>query len=203
MGINIASYWPLPIIGRQVVNLFDCGIQHTYSHQLDGSIKLREEQTVAGKPNVWMDDWKYHYDPVRGILESEDLYPKTGVYKYFWWQTVKSVECLPGKEIVWGGVENIGETISAPCVTSGIFGQYGNQAVHFIELIPIFKTKAAGSFSNVLAIEYWQSWGSAPVGGGKLWLAPGRGQIKAQWSVNGVPTGFGMEVTKVSPIYIE
>jgi len=184
-SFKAADYWPNPPPGTQIVNTFDNGIVQTYSiASPDKGIRLHE--VING---TWNDDWLYYFDPSRGVLEYSDWYPATKWYQFG--QIVKQ-PCAPGKEIIWGNIQQVGDTIQGQCQTSGIFGQWGWQRVKFDAILPTYTTPA-GTFGNVLVLEYWQSWGNGgDVKGATMYFAPGLGQIKVDWTLNGKPTGFGM-----------
>ena len=183
--MDIKSYWPCPPAGTQIVNTFDNGIVQTYSLAApDKGIRLHE--VINGE---WSDDWLYYFDAQRGVLEYSDWYPASKWYQFG--QIVKQ-PCVTGKEIIWGNIQQVGDTIQAQCQTYGIFGQFGWQRVKFDALLPTYTTPA-GTFGNVLVLEYWQSWGNGgDVKGAVMHFAPGLGQIKAEWTLNGKLTGFGM-----------
>ena len=184
--IDVREYWPWPATGEALTNVFDGGIVQTYS-AAQGGVRLRE--TVNG---TWKDDWFYRYDTFRGVLEYEDVYPKTtALQKMMFWTPVICNICVPGKEIIWGGVQKVGDSISGLCQTSGIGGQHGWQRVDFQDLLVSFDTPA-GKFFDVLVLEYWQSWSNGLVKGAKTWFAPGMGQIRAEWTLSHAPTGYSM-----------
>jgi len=184
-SFDCRAYWPNPPIGTQIVNTFDNDLVQTYqSANPQKGVELRED--IKGQ---WNDSWYYVLDPSRGVLEYQDNYPPSKWYQFG--QIVKQ-PCVQGKEIIWGNIQQVGDTIQAQCQTSGIFGQFGWQRVKFDALLPTYTTPA-GTFGNVIVLEYWQSWGNGgDVKGATMYFAPGLGQIKVDWTLNGKLTGFGM-----------
>jgi hypothetical protein len=190
-AFDARDYWPHPAQGRVRTNRFTTGdheIVHTYNGDTRGNICLR--QTIKG---VFDSDWYYRSDPTRGVLEYRDDYPKKWYNYLEVWKSKREAWCVPGKEIIWGAAETIGKTIAAQCVTSGLFGQWGWQHVNFDEMLPSYST-AGGTFHSVLLLTYWQQWAGGKIDGAKMWLAPGLGQIRAEWMLNHVRTGYWMEL---------
>jgi hypothetical protein len=183
MYVDIRTYWPQPAPGVVIINTFDAGIINEYMRITDGII-LR--QTING---VWDSDWYYRIDPGRGVLEYRDDYPK----KWYSppWLPTRQVWCVPGKEIFWGFYQKIGDVVGSQCVTSGLFGQYGWQELEFYEILPSYTTPG-GTLKNVLVMEYWQTWGDKPSVGAIMWMAPGLGAIRAEWTRDGLRTGYNM-----------
>jgi len=183
------KYWPTPGQGRTLTNTFSSEIVQTYTDEAVGNYRLR--QVINGK---WDCDWFYRLDPMRGVLEYRDDYPKNWYNYLELWKKTREVWCLPGKEIFWGGpFERTGAVAAKQCVTSGPLGQYGWQEIFFNAILPTYVTKA-GTFENVLVLTYWQQWGGGKIDGAKMWLAPGLGQIRAEWMLNEAPTGYWMEL---------
>jgi len=188
MPINVPEYWPF----ETVTNTFDGGIVFDYS-PVAGGMRLRQF-----RDSVWQCDWFYRGDAARGILEYEDDYPKTTwQQKLQFWTPIVTQPCAPGKEIIWGYQQQVGDALGAPCATAGVFGQYGWQQLSFDALLPTFETPA-GIFKDVLVLRYWQTWSGGAPQGAQMWFAKGLGQIKALWSTNSVPTGFGMTLQSTS-----
>jgi hypothetical protein len=183
---SAGRYWPQPPHGVTLVNTYSDGIVNTYTSAADGSVRLR--QVINGR---WDCDWYYRRDPLRGVIEYLDCYPKRWFNRFQFWKQTREVWCVPGKEIFWGGHETIGTSIGRQCVTSGLLGQYGWQELSFNAILPVFKTPA-GTFHNVLSMEYWQSWGNTAPIGAKMILAAGVGQIHAEWTANRVATSYSM-----------
>lgn len=191
--IKIPDYWPW----MPVTNTFDNGSVIAYRPitPIPSGMKLRQTQNGA-----WQCDWFYRNDYVRGVLEYQDDYPKTKwQQKLMWWTPIVTQPCVPGKEIIWGGYQAVGDALGAPCQTAGVFGQYGWQQLSFDSILPTFETPA-GKFNDVLVLRYWQTWSGGQSNGAQLWFAKGLGQIKALWAVNGVPTGFGMTLQSTSAL---
>jgi len=200
MSFDVRSYWPFPAGGATLTNTFTGGVVLTYSAvpntpgRAGSGIRMYTTQN-----GVWINDWFYRADPVRGILEFEDDYPPSS-----WWQRIIYPSGVvprvmaPGREVIWGGTQNFGDDIQAQAeIKGGPFGigaVWGWQQVKFTALLPSFVVPA-GTFASVLQLEYWQSWtNSSTISGAVLYLAPGLGQIKAAWTINRVPTGQFMEL---------
>lgn len=183
--INVSDYWPIPGAGHSITKTFDNGLRSAIVPATGGGAWLEEWQNDA-----WQDTWHY-FSGSRGILEDYDLGPKG------------RTQMVAGKEIIWGNQQNIGDTIQGQCEIApkflGLGAQFGWQEVKFVYMLPSM-TVAAGMFSDVLQIEYWQYWTSLGASGGQLssgamiWLAKEVGFIKQSWTKNGVFTGFAEEL---------
>jgi hypothetical protein len=193
--INVPTYWPIPATGQSITKLFDNGFKEMIvpaPSTAGGGAWLEEWDN-----NAWTDTWHYRIDPVRGVLEDYDYTPTS------------NPKMVPGKEIIWGGEVEIGQTIQAQCETAGgplgIGAQYGWQEVAFQALLPNFSTPG-GEFENVLQLEYWQYWTSYGAAGGMLsrgaimWLAEGLGFVQIEWTQNGVLTGASVTLQSYTPL---
>jgi hypothetical protein len=196
MSFDARIYWPKPAPSVTLTNTFDASslrypqeIVQSYTRQGDGSLMLR--QTING---VFDSDWYYTIDN-RGVCEFRDDYPP----KWYTppWQPKRQVWMVPGKEIFWGAYEQVGSPKGRQCVTSGLFGQWGWQQLAFYEILPSYVT-LGGTFSNVLVMEYWQTWSDGVPVGGKMWIAPGIGQVHVEWTKNKIYTGYGMTLKNTS-----
>jgi hypothetical protein len=186
--INVPDYWPFPAEGKRLTNTFDNGLVLEYYHDFNtpGGPGIRLHQSQYGK---WQCDWLYRADPMRGVLEFGDVYPAPW---WLFWSHTKDEIMQSGKEIIWGYRQNIGDVIQGQCAIAWPYTLWGWQMVTFLNLLPTF-TVAAGTFTDVLVIQYAQSWTNAKdILGATMYLAKGLGQIKTIWETNSVPTGFGM-----------
>lgn len=194
-----ADYWPFPGSLQKRINEYTNGISNIYSFAADTKgVCLR--QLIMGK---WDSDWFYRNDWVRGILEYEDDYPAP---KWMFWSKTKNCRMAEGKEIIWGGpTQNVGDIIHGQCEIARGFGfgpkpLYGWQQVQFIDILPTYHLPM-GKFQNVLKLQYWQTWANSPDSSGAImWLAPDIGQIQADWTKNGAPSGYSMLLTKTESI---
>jgi len=202
--VNIPDYWPW----EAVTNTFDFGIAYTYTPLTLGLVVgplahqdgMRLRQTLNG---AWQCDWLYREDPERGVLEYGDDYPKTKAWqKLLFWTPIISQPCVLGKEIIWGGMQEIGDSLGAPCETAGIGGQWGWQQLSYDEILPTFLTPG-GLFGDVLVLRYWQAWSGGPSKGAKMWFAKGLGVIKALWMEDSKLTGFGMTLQSTTAIEVQ
>jgi hypothetical protein len=186
---NARDYWPQPKPGETLTNTFSSGIVQHYTIDLNGGVRLR--QYINGN---WDCDWFYRIDRNGDVLEYRDDYPRK--WYNLPWKYAREVVCVPGKEIYWGGFNQpIGVPVGRQCVTSGLFGQWGLQELDFEAILPEFSTPC-GTFQDVLVLTYWQQWGDGKIDGARMWLAPGLGQIRAEWMLNRKPTGYFMELLK-------
>jgi hypothetical protein len=172
MTFDVRPYWP----AAHVLKTFSGDIVE--EHIQSGNMMLR--QSING---VWQFDWYYQIS--NAVYEYLDVYPG-----WFGWK--REVWTVPHREIFWGGVQEFGTT-GRQCQTSGLFGQWGWQELAFYEILPAFKVPA-GTYKDVLRMEYWQTWSNKPSVGAKMWMAPGFGQIRAEWTKGGAPTGYWMEM---------
>jgi hypothetical protein len=173
---NVAEFWPSPLANQ------------AWNFVYDGPIVLRSVffKDTAGtlycvdyQDGAWKDTWLMRKDPVRGVLEYGDDIETTN-----WWEKrvigpIKKIRYKPGKEIVWGHHQNVGDIVHAqveidhrastmlpPFTTKDSFGY---QTVGFDSLV-----------DDMLVMTYVQPWGSK-VYGAKYHMKHGVGPIKIEW----------------------
>lgn len=188
--IDLRTYWPNPAAGEQLI------VQDRTQANGGGTFKnvLRRyvnRGTVDGNPVVrldefnhsgWLDAWEYRDDGSQ-ILE-------VGT-----WQGAIHKVYKTGKEIPWGGVQNVGDMIERQLevdvskstgVTPG-YWNYGYQKITFTDFLPSFTNDGGLTFENVVKLSVFQSWcgaqGCAYPDGQNIatmdyWLAPGVGMIQ-------------------------
>lgn len=199
--INCAEYWPNPGSYDTITNTYTDGIVNIYSYATDtpghAGPGVRMRQNVNG---VWSFDWFYRFDPARGVLEYEDDYPKPW---WLLWGNVKAQPMISGREIVWGGNQNLGDIVQHGCAWSFLgTTTWGWQRVQIVQIIPTYTDAGGKTHTNVLQIEYWQEWGSGATAGAVMYLAKNIGQVYTAWTSGGSPTGYSMSLISHVPALI-
>ena len=186
-----ADYWPQPKVGDLAVFDFGLGADNKrYSFMVWNKGDGRHFYQEDYHDNKWTSTWVMDYFDKRGVLETADDYPK---YSYQFWTSYRTVSFFGGKEIIWGGVQEIGDVIEAPCVINPITStkfeapKAGNQKVKFAHQWNSFKTPH-GKYSDVIEIEYDQTWGST-TSGWRAWHAKGVGIVQINWRYKGEDVG--------------
>jgi hypothetical protein len=194
-----SDYWPKPKVGELTVFDFGLGADNLpYSFIMwskgDGSHYYQEDY----HNNKWQSTWYLNYFDKRGILETADDYPKRS---YQWWTSYRTVAFSKGKDIIWGGVQDIGDVIEAPCVIDAIRStkfeapKVGNQKVSFIKHHDSFTTfDKKFSYKDVVQIAYDQTWDGKTTGW-RAWHAKGIGIVQIVWRYNGNDVGNPISAT--------
>jgi hypothetical protein len=187
-SFNVSDFWPSPQPGQThrfqysgPVNLrsdFHIGYLSPRSDYFNKAGLLICEDYVDGK---WHDQWQLFRHPTRGFIEIGDLEPNTG-FEAFVCGPTKQLTYKPFKEIVWGGVQSVGDMIHNPIEVDrssstglGIVvdnaGNYGWQTVIFEDL-----------HNDILQMSYAQWWGnSKSPTGARYWMTRGVGPTAIAW----------------------
>jgi hypothetical protein len=129
----------------------------------------------------------------KGVTETADIYPRRA---YQFWTTYRTTAFTKGKEIFWGGLQNIGDEFNAPIQIDSIastkfeVGTPGNQRVKFCNQYNLLL-----GYTDVVEIEYDQSFGSGKAAGWRAWHAKGVGIIQIKWRYDGKDIGNTIPAT--------
>lgn len=188
-----SDYWPKPKVGELAVFDFGLGADNLrYSFIVhskgDGQHYLQEDY----HDNKWQSTWYLNYFDKRGIIETADDYPKRS---YQWWTSYRTVAFCSGKEIIWGGAQEIGDVIEAPCIIDPIkstkveIPKKGNQKIYFIKQHDSFTTfDKRFTYKDVIQMAYDQTWDGKSTGW-RGWYAKGLGLVQLVWRYNGNDVG--------------
>lgn len=208
MAFNMNDYWPNPTTGEQLL------VQHFTKvsgiETLAVLQRYKKGDTVKGLPviqldecftNGWADAWEYRLDPTLGMVEVGD---KT---------TNSHLVYLAGKEIKWGGIQNVGDKLSGSIqvdvaqstgVSAG-FWNYGSWSMTIEAFLPSFTNDGGMTFANVVQIWNFQSWCKDsgcvyPSGQNseqtRYWLAPGIGTIQTDFLAPNTQRYYAKSVTR-------
>ena len=109
---------------------------------------------------------------------------------YQFWTTYRTTAFSKGKEIFWGGLQNIGDEFNAPIQIDPIASTkfeaptVGNQRVKFCNQYNYLL-----GYTDVIELEYDQSFGKGKSAGWRAWHARGVGIIQIQWRYDGNDVG--------------
>ena len=188
MAFLFRNYWPTPIIGELSVHNFGLGADgKPYSFIVWNSGDNRHFYQEDYHDNKWTSTWVMDYLGSRGVTETADIYPRRA---YQFWTSYRTTAFTKDKEIFWGGIQNIGDEFNAPIeidpVASTKFeiGTKGNQRVKFCNQYSLLL-----GHTDVIEIEYDQSFGSGKAAGWRAWHARGVGIIQIQWRYDGKDIG--------------
>lgn len=192
MAFYFREYWPKPEVGK--LNIFDFGYGadgKAYSWITWNSGDDRHFYQEDYHDNKWTSTWCLDYYDWRGVVETADIYPK---YPYQFWTRYRTTAFETGKEILWGGVHNVGDSfetvvkIDSRASTKVTIGTTGTQRVKFCNQYSLFKTKY-DNYNDVIEIEYDQSFGGGKSAGWRAWHARGIGITQIKWRYDGKDIG--------------
>lgn len=182
------DYWPQPKVGELRVFDFGYGADNKrYSFIVWNSGDDRHFYQEDYHDNKWTSTWVMDYLGVRGVTETADIYPKRS---YQFWTKYRTTAFVPGKEIIWGGLAEVGHefnaTIQIDPIASTKFEAptYGKQRVKFCNKYDNFN-----GHNDVIEIEYDQSFGDGKAAGWRAWHAKGVGIIQINWRYDGKDVG--------------
>ena len=192
MAFLFRNYWPQPAPGYLSVHNFGNGADgKPYSFMIWNSGDSRHFYQEDYHDNKWTSTWVMDYLGDKGVTESADIYPKRS---YQFWTKYRTTAFTKGKEIFWGGLQNIGDEFNAPIQIDPIASTKfeapttGNQRVKFCNQYSLFVT-SYGNWNDVIELEYDQSFGSNPSTGWRAWHVRGIGIVRIIWRYKGVDVG--------------
>lgn len=205
MSFDFRAYWPNPAAGKQLL------VQHATRYspggpvadgilwryvrggQIGGHDVVRLDNYISDAL-LWYDFWKYRADPVEGLIEVADAARASDAVM----SPTKNIVLKAAKPIKWGGVQNVGDSITHPCeidvaastgVPSGPW-IYGTNSVEFLDFLPTFTNEGGMVFADVVKIRFLQGWCATaacdyPAGQNLYaavdWFAPGLGPIQVDF----------------------
>jgi hypothetical protein len=188
MAFLFRDYWPQPKLGElKVFNFGDGADGKPYSFIVWNSGDNRHYYQEDYHDNKWTSTWVMDYLGSRGVTETADIYPRRS---YQFWTTYRTTAFVKDKEIFWGGLQNIGDEFSAAIQIDPIASTkfeaptVGNQRVKFCNQYNLLL-----GYTDVIEIEYDQSFGSGKAAGWRAWHARGVGIIQINWRYDGKDVG--------------
>jgi hypothetical protein len=194
MAFIFRNYWPQPQVGYLSVHNFGTGADgKPYSFMVWNSGDNRHYYQEDYHDNKWTSTWVMDYLGSRGVTEVSDIYPR---YTYQVWASYRTTAFVPGKEIFWGGIQNIGDEFNAPIEIDAFAStkfqapSKGNQRVKFCNQYNLML-----GYTDVVEIEYDQSFNGGKAAGWRAWHARGVGIIQIQWRYDGKDVGGTIPAT--------
>jgi hypothetical protein len=190
MTFDVKEYWPQPKLGEK----------YTFDYFLkDGTLSVSSVYTMSDKvlycndfdkDQKWLDTWLIRFDDKRGVVEFGDDMPLTGWQKTLFGDK-KKIRYKDGKEILWGNIHNLGDTISNSieydyfksfgCLPP-FAGPWSNgwQVVRFDKIHDTYTDNKGHKWTNVLEFTYRQIWGDKMYGA-IYYCAKGIGPVEIRW----------------------
>lgn len=185
MNFSFKDYWPKPSldysISQEGTNFDGTTLKSTFALNPNDINIIWQDDYIDG---VWQARWILQYDTPNGVIESADIYPaKT----YQFWTGKRTTAFVSGKEIWWGGKQQLGDIVEHPCQISWwkstLFtpGIKGNQIVEFYDHYARY-TVADGTaqYKDVLEVMYDQTWNGRTTGA-RMWYAKDIGIVQLSW----------------------
>jgi hypothetical protein len=194
MAFLFRDYWPQPQVGYLSVHNFGNGADgKPYSFMIWNSGDNRHYYQEDYHDNKWTSTWVIDYLGSKGVTETADIYPRRS---YQFWTTYRMTAFVKGKEIFWGGLQNIGDEFNSPIQIDSVastkfeVGTTGNQRVKFCNQYSLLL-----GYNDVIELEYDQSFGSGKAAGWRAWYARGVGIVQIQWRYDGADIGTTIPAT--------
>ena len=191
MSFFVPDYWPQPALGKpRIFDYFNkdgspCNQRSVFTRMPDGSIS--QYDYVNG---VWKDRWLLRYDIKRGVIEFGDDYPTTGTEAAII-GPLKRMRFKPGKEILWGAVQDVNDHFSVPVECDALASTMipmqalftkGNQAIYFTGRVPSFTDVLGQKHGDTILCFYQQDWNGGDDVGALYWFEKGVGPVQIQWA---------------------
>ena len=188
MAFLFRNYWPQPSPGYISIHNFGKGADgKPYSFMVWNSGDSRHFYQEDYHDNKWTSTWAMDYLGSKGVTETADIYPR---YAYQFWTSYRTTAFVSGKEILWGGIQNVGDEFNAPCQIDALAStkfqspSTGNQRVKYCNQYNLFN-----GYTDVIELEYDQSWNGGASSGWRAWHARGIGIVQIKWRYNGADIG--------------
>lgn len=188
MSFFVRDYFPKPPVGSLSIHDLGKGVDgKAYSFVVWNSGDNRHFYQEDYHDNKWTSTWVMDYLGDRGVLETADIYPRRS---YQIWTSYRTTAFVKGKEIFWGGIQNVGDEFNSPIQIDPIASTKieapttGNQRVKFCN-----KYNALLGYNDVLEMEYDQSFAGGKSVGWRAWHAKGVGIIQIKWRYEGKDIG--------------
>lgn len=200
MSFVFRDYWPRPLAGELSIHDFGLGADgKPYSFIVWNSGDNRHYYQEDYHDNKWTATWVMDYLGERGVTETADIYPR---YAYQFWTKYRTTSFVKGKEILWGGIQNVGDEFTVDLMIDPVKSTKfelptpGKQRVKFCDHYSFFN-----DYKDVIEIEYDQTFGQKTAGW-RAWHARGVGiiQIKWRWKGNDIGNSIPAKVSSVKGI---
>lgn len=182
------EYWPKPQVGYLSIHNFGLGADNKpYSFIIWNSGDNRHFYQEDYHDNKWTSSWVMDYLGEKGVTENADIYPRRS---YQFWTSYRTTAFIKGHEILWGGLQNIGDEFNAPIEIDPIASTKfeaptkGNQRVKYCNQYNMYN-----GYTDVIELEYDQSFDGKPATGWRAWHARGVGIVQINWRYNGNDVG--------------
>lgn len=188
MAFIVRNYLPQPPAGYLSIHNFGNGADgKPYSFIVWNSGDNRHYYQEDYHDNKWTSTWVMDYLGDRGVLETADIYPRRS---YQFWTTYRTTAFTKGKEIFWGGIQNIGDEFNASIQIDSVSSTWfeapttGNQRVKYCNEYNLFN-----SYTDVIELEYDQSFSGGKSVGWRAWHARDVGIVQIRWRYDGKDIG--------------
>ena len=193
MAFLFRDYWPRPIAGNLSIHNFGNGADgKPYSFMVWNSGDNRHYYQEDYHDNKWTATWVMDYLGEKGVTETADIYPR---YAYQFWTKYRTTAFVKGKEILWGGIQNIGDEFTVDLMIDPVNSTKfelptpGKQRVKFCNQYNLFN-----GYTDVIEIEYDQTFGNKTAGW-RAWHARGVGIVQIKWRWKGNDIGDPIPAT--------
>lgn len=193
MAFLFRDYWPRPIAGNLSIHNFGNGADgKPYSFMVWNSGDNRHYYQEDYHDNKWTATWVMDYLGEKGVTETADIYPR---YAYQFWTKYRTTAFVKGKEILWGGIQNIGDEFTVDLMIDPVNSTKfelptpGKQRVKFCNQYNLFN-----GYTDVIEIEYDQTFGKKTAGW-RAWHARGVGIVQIKWRWKGNDIGDPIPAT--------
>ena len=195
MAFLFREYLPRPDVDKLSIHNFGIGADgKPYSFIIWNSGDYRHMYQEDYHDNKWTSTWVMDYYGEKGVLETADIYPRRS---YQFWTKYRTTKFVYGKEIFWGGLQNIGDEFNAPIQIDPIGSTKfeaptkGNQRLKYVNQYNYFN-----GYTDVIELEYDQSFenGSKSTGW-RGWYVRGVGVVQIQWRYDGKDVGAPIPAT--------
>ena len=194
MAFLFRDYLPQPKPGFLSVHNFGLGADgKPYSFMVWNTGDNRHFNQEDYHDNKWQATWVMDYLGDKGVLETADIYPRRA---YQFWTTYRTTSFVKGKEIFWGGLQNIGDEFNAPIQIDPIASTkfeaptVGNQRMKYVNQYNLFN-----GHTDVIELEYDQSFTGSKATGWRGWYARGVGVLQIVWRYDGKDVGSPVPAT--------
>jgi hypothetical protein len=193
MAFLFRDYWPRPIAGNLSIHNFGNGADgKPYSFMVWNAGDNRHYYQEDYHDNKWTATWVMDYLGEKGVTETADIYPR---YPYQFWTKYRTTAFVKGKEILWGGIQNIGDEFTVDLMIDPVNSTKfelptpGKQRVKFCNQYNLFN-----GYTDVIEIEYDQTFGNKTAGW-RAWHARGVGIVQIKWRWKGNDIGDPIPAT--------
>lgn len=193
MAFLFRDYWPRPIVGNLSIHNFGNGADgKPYSFMVWNAGDNRHYYQEDYHDNKWTATWVMDYLGEKGVTETADIYPR---YPYQFWTKYRTTAFVKGKEILWGGIQNIGDEFTVDLMIDPVNSTKfelptpGKQRVKFCNQYNLFN-----GYTDVIEIEYDQTFGKKTAGW-RAWHARGVGIVQIKWRWKGNDIGDPIPAT--------